>query len=119
MNKKEFEKLVKKAVSSLPQPIQKKIENVAIVIRNRSGAESQNNQRILGLYQGIPKTVWGRGLVSKLPDKITIFQEPIEEITHSKKEIKDVIKKTIWHEVAHHFGFSEARVRRWERKKRN
>ena len=119
MEKKEFERLVKEAVISLPKPIQEKIENVAIVVSDKSASNIKNNKRVIGLYQGIPKTVWGRGLLFRLPDKITIFQKTIEEIASSKEEIRGIIKRTIWHEVAHHFGFNEEEVQRWERKKRD
>lgn len=52
-----------------------------------------------------------------LPDKITIFQEPIEKLSHSEKEILDILKNTIFHEILHHFGFDEKRLRKLEKSK--
>ncbi len=122
MLKKDFEKLVKEAIILLPKHIRDKMDNLAIVIeKNPSGyqlekAETSPGGLLLGLYQGVPQTVWGRKLSTRLPDKITIFQDSIEYLTSSRKEIVDLVKKTVWHEIAHHFGFSEKRVRDLESK---
>ena len=85
MEKESFEKLVQKAVASLPQNIQKKMKNLAIVIEKRPQPEEMRNfnkgkNRLLGLYQGVPQTTWGKNFGQVLPDKITIFQEPIENL---------------------------------------
>jgi predicted Zn-dependent protease with MMP-like domain len=65
----------------------------------------------------VPKTVWGRESFSaRLPDKITIFQKPIEKLAGSEKEIKELVKIVVWHEIAHHFGFSEKQVKELEKK---
>ena len=121
MTYSEFEKLVKKAVYSLPKNIQEKMKNIAIVIEDESSGRSlkkgtriQNN--LLGLYQGIPKNVWGRGFGGNLPDKITIFKEPIEKLGRIPSNIRELVKIVVWHEVAHHFGFNEAQIRRLEQK---
>ena len=122
MLEKDFEKLVKKAVMALPKRIQEKMDNVAIVIENEF---SSNHLRkagmrfegtLLGLYQGTPKTTWGRGFGGNLPDKITIFKKPIEKIALTPKEITELVKITVWHEIAHHFGFDEKQVRKLEEK---
>lgn len=102
----EFEKLTKEALLEIPEHVRKKMDNVAIVIEKRPPYRS-----LLGLYQGIPKTAWGRAFGMRLPDKITIFQESLERMAHSKEELKEIVKDTVWHEVAHHFGFSEKKVR--------
>ena len=122
MSEQDFEKLVKKAVSSLPSHIRKEIDNLAIVVKKRpspyeleqAGVRIENF--LLGLYQGVPKTAWGRGFGMRLPDKITIFQKSIENFTHSPAEIRELVKIVVWHEIAHHFGFSESRVRKLEKK---
>ena len=111
MSKNDFEKLVKRALVSLPKHIRKEIDNLAIVIEKRPSQRS-----LLDLYQGVPKTSWGRGFGQILPDKITIFKEPIEKITSSPEEVAEVVKIVVWHEIAHHFGFSEKRVRELEAK---
>ena len=122
MLEKDFEKLVKKAIMDLPKHIREKMDNVAIVIENKPSpnylrkAGMKFGNTLLGLYQGIPKTTWGRGFTGDLPDKITIFSEPIEKIALTPKEITELVKITVWHEIAHHFGFGEKQVRKLEEK---
>jgi len=124
MLKKEFEKLVKKAMLSLPKHIRDKMENVAIVIKKRPSQYEVDKTRIkkksslLGLYQGVPKTTWGKHMRPRLPDKITIFQEPIENSTNSKEKIAEIVKNIVWHEIAHYFGFNEKEVRELEVKRK-
>ena len=120
MLEKDFEKLVKKAIMDLPKHIREKMDNVAIVIENKPFSNQKAGMKfgntLLGLYQGIPKTTWGRGFTGDLPDKITIFSEPIEKIALTPKEITELVKITVWHEIAHHFGFGEKQVRKLEEK---
>lgn len=127
MSENDFEKLVEVAVISLPRHIREEMDNVAIVVEERpslyelekSGTRIGNS--LLGLYQGVPKTAWGRGFGGNLPDKITIFQEPIESLASTPQEIAELIKIVVWHEIAHHFGFSEKKVRvleaKWRKRK--
>ena len=125
MLEKDFEKLVKKAIVRLPKHIQKKMDNVAIVIKKKPSQYELEKTGIkiggalLGLYQGVPKTAWGRGFGMILPDKITIFQDSIEQIASSQDEIKELVKIVVWHEIAHHFGFNESQIRKLEAKWRN
>lgn len=118
----EFEKLVRKAIVTLPANIQKEIDNLAIVIEKwpnpdnlkKGGVRLRGN--LLGLYQGVPKTTWGRGFGQRLPDKITIFQGPIIRLAKSPQDIEELVKIVVWHEIAHHFGLDEAKIRRLEAK---
>ena len=74
---------------------------------------------LLGLYEGIPKTKRGAGYFGVLPDKITIFQQPIEELAgHDEKKLKKLIYEVVWHEVGHHLGFDEKEIRALEAKKK-
>ena len=114
MEEIEFEKLVQEALLGIPERIRRRMDNVEIVIEKGSPRGS-----LLGLYQGVPKTAWGRGFGMRLPDKITIFQEPLERISRNPEELKEIVKNVVWHEVAHHFGFSEKGVRDLERKRKN
>ncbi len=111
MQRKKFEKLVREAIRDLPEKIRQKMDNVEIVVEKGSP-----NGPFLGLYQGVPKTTWGRGFGGNLPDKITIFQESIEKLSSKPEEIKELVKNTVWHEIAHHFGFDERGVRKLEPK---
>lgn len=110
--KEYFEKLVAEAIESLPGNIRKIMDNVEIVVEQGSPSGP-----FLGLYQGVPKTAWGRGFGMHLPDKITIFQAPIENFAKTPEAIKELIKNTVWHEIAHHFGFSEKGVKDLEKRR--
>ncbi len=122
MDSKGFEKLVRESVLELPEKIRKAMENVAIVIEERPANEQliktgiRYGNFLLGLYEGVPQTKWGKGFGGNLPDKITIFQESIEKFAKMPEEIKELVKNTVWHEIAHHFGFSEKGVRKLEPK---
>jgi hypothetical protein len=73
---------------------------------------------ILGLYEGVPQTK--RWYYSQaLPDKITIFKNSIERMACSEDEIKKIVKNTVWHEIAHHFGMDERKIREVENFRKN
>ena len=111
MTKADFEKLVAEALVNLPQEFKEKMENVEVVVEDWPTADIAKGRLLLGLYQGVPKTTWGRGLAATIPDKITIFQGPIEFIARGDEEsIKRLIIDTVQHEIAHHFGISDARL---------
>lgn len=125
MSREEFERLVAEAIMDLPVSIRKKMENVAVVVEDypnrvqlkRGGVLS--SRLLLGLYEGIPKTKRGPSYTMVLPDKITIFKDSIEAVAVSPQEIKELIKNTVWHEIAHHFGFDEEGVQKLARKRKN
>jgi predicted Zn-dependent protease with MMP-like domain len=113
METEEFEKLVAKAVDSLPQNIRRKMDNVEIVVEKGTPFG-----HYLGLYQGVPKTAWGRSFGMVLPDKITIFQAPLERIARSSDDLEGLIKNVVWHEIGHHFGYGEKEIRELEKKRK-
>jgi len=123
MTYEDFEKLVEQGIAEIPLHIQKKMENVDIVIEDWPNplqiqqAGLSKNSLLLGLYQGVPKTKRGGYYANVLPDKITLFQKAIENIARTPEEIKERVKRTIWHEIAHHFGFDEQAVRDLEKKR--
>lgn len=112
MQEADFEKLVAEAIESLPENIRKIMDNVEIVVEQGSPQGP-----FLGLYQGVPKTSWGRGFGMTLPDKITIFRAPIENSARTPKAIRELIKDTVWHEIAHHFGFDEKGIKELENRR--
>jgi len=129
MRREDFENLVDEAIFALPRNIKDKMDNVAVCVEENcsQGELKKRGTKIsgilLGLYQGYPKTVWARnGISGRLPDKITIFQKPIESIAKTKEAVKDLVKIVVWHEIAHHFGFNEEGVRglelKWRRKQK-
>ena len=119
MTIKEFEQLVSQAIKEIPDSFLKKLKNVEIVVEEEPSQKQvrelklKNNVLLFGLYQGVPQTErWGYGQV--LPDKITIFKKPIEKQAQSRQEVANLVKETVWHEIAHHFGLDEKRVRQVE-----
>lgn len=124
MNIERFEQLVDEGVKDIPQKFLDKLDNVGIVIEDNPTPEQvkkiklRKNYVLFGLYEGIPKTKrWGYG--QALPDKITIFKNQIEQVARSEEEIKRIVKETVWHEIAHHFGMDEEEVRAAESRRRN
>ena len=112
----EFEKIVGRALDSLPEKYTSKLDNVAIVIADeptpeqRTKLELRCNQTLFGLYEGIPKTQRGNNYSMVLPDKITIFKLPIARATDSEDGVYDQVRHTVWHEIAHHFGLKHDQI---------
>lgn len=119
-----FEQLVNEGIAAIPEPFRSKIENVAFIIEDRPSRRQRNEMHLdhghtlLGLYEGIPQTERGEQYFAVLPDKITIFKEPILALSEDHEEIKKIVAETVWHEVGHHFGLSEKEVRKRERERR-
>jgi predicted Zn-dependent protease with MMP-like domain len=107
----DFEKIVAEELDKLPKNIFEKMDNVAIVVE-----KGTPNGPLLGLYQGVPKNTWGRSSGIILPDKITIFQVPLERSVRNKEELRIAVRKVIIHEIAHHFGFDEKGARKMEKR---
>jgi predicted Zn-dependent protease with MMP-like domain len=118
-----FEEIVKEGIKAIPERFLEKLDNVDIVIEDEPTPyqlrklKARENSLIFGLYEGIPQTKRGN-YAQVLPDKITIFKKPIEKIARSEKDIQEIVKNTIWHEIAHHFGMDEKRVREAEVKRK-
>ncbi|MCR4330955.1 MAG: metallopeptidase family protein [Patescibacteria group bacterium] len=118
MKQKEFEKLVEKGITAIPEKFRRMMDNVIVVIADEPSEKTRQehglsaDETLLGLYEGIPRTERGveyGGLV--MPDTITIFQHPIEEKAESTDDIPEIVANTIWHEIAHYFGMNEDEVR--------
>lgn len=116
MDTETFTDMVNKAVEGLPAELAERLDNVAIVVEDmpsrtqlrRSQVEPGNT--LLGLYEGVPHTRRGNDYGLVLPDKITIFQKPIEASCKNEAELVALIRKVVLHEIAHHFGISDARL---------
>ncbi len=119
-----FEKLVDQGIKDIPKAFLDKLENVEIVIEEEPNQEQLRKLKmrkgtvLFGLYEGVPLTKrWSYGQV--LPDKITIFKKPMEQVSQGfESRIREMVKETVWHEIAHHFGMDEAMVRRAEKRRR-
>ncbi len=124
MTREEFEIIVQEGIRAIPQDFLKKLDNVGIVIEDEPTHAQLKKMKVhprwtlFGLYEGIPKTRRTTSYSGVLPDKITIFQKSIERNASSIDEIKEIVKNTVWHEIAHHFGMDETQVRNAEQKRR-
>ena len=123
MTGEKFEEIVKEGIEAIPKRFLEKLNNVDICIEEEPTSCQLKKLRtkkgflIFGLYEGIPQTK-RRHYAQVLPDKITIFKKPIERVAKLEKEIKEIVKNTVWHEIAHHFGMDEKRVQEAERKRK-
>ena len=108
LSSREFEILVDEAMDELPEELLNRIENLEITIVNRPerGAEKD----LLGLYEGIPLTARGSDYFGVMPDKITLFKENIEDEAESQDDVREVVRVTVLHEIAHHFGIDDDRL---------
>ena len=121
MEREQFEELVEMAVEGLPAIFRERLENIAVMVEDWPTPEQlakvgvRRRQTLLGLYEGIPLLNRGRGYNMVLPDKITIFQRPIEIYCRSEERIIQKVRETVHHEIAHYFGISDARLDEIER----
>jgi predicted Zn-dependent protease with MMP-like domain len=119
--RRRFERLVIRALTTLPESIRDMIDNVAIVVEDEPSPDHLvaggigSDDTLLGLYQGIPLTERTASYNMVLPDRISIFQRPIEEMCGSDQEIMYQVRRTVVHELAHHFGMEEWELRRLRR----
>ena len=124
LKRSRFKQIVKEGIAAIPEEFLKQLDNVAIVIEKRPTKAQTEKLHLrqglilFGLYEGIPRTRRGSGYSGVLPDKITIFQESIESVGRDEKDIKEIVKNTVWHEIAHHFGMDEREVRNAEARRR-
>lgn len=121
MNRPRFEQLVVEALAELPLEFQEKLDNIDVVIEDWPTPEEMAraglgpDQLLFGLYQGVPLTRRTQHYGMVLPDKITIYQRPIEIHCRTPQAIRRQIKRTVIHEIAHHFGLGEERLRELDR----
>jgi predicted Zn-dependent protease with MMP-like domain len=121
MDRERFAWLVARAVDDLPEEFLVRLQNIDVVVEDYPTSGQlrrvglRHGQTLLGLYEGVPQTRRGThyGLVP--PDKITIFQKPIEARRTCDAEITAEIQRVVKHEIAHHFGISDARLRQLQK----
>ena len=121
MDRESFERLVAKAVDGLPEEFLERLENIDVVVEDYPTPDQllklglEPGETLLGLYEGVPRTRRGGhyGLVP--PDKITIFQRSIEAKCRYGGNISAEVQRVVKHEIAHHFGISDARLHQLEK----
>jgi predicted Zn-dependent protease with MMP-like domain len=114
MTNEEFENLINEAVDRLPESIRAKLNNVEITMEE---GDSPNNS-LYGLYHGVSQLKRGGnyGIGMTIPDKITIYKGTIEKFAGGEQNIPRTVRRVVWHEIGHHFGFDEEGVRKLEEK---
>ncbi|ONH26100.1 metallopeptidase family protein [Pseudofrankia asymbiotica] len=99
-----FEELVVEALDSLPPELGRRMRNVAVLV------EDDSADGLLGLYEGVPLTERGDWYSAVLPDRITIYREPICAMCANEAEVVREVRVTVIHEIAHHFGIDDDRL---------
>ena len=110
-----FEELVDRALASIPMPFAAALREVAIVIADDPSAEQRRendlgpDDTLYGLYEGVPRTVWGSDDVA-IPDRITLFRLPLEADFADPTDLAEEVRITVLHELAHHLGIDDDRL---------
>lgn len=119
----EFEKMISEAMDELPQEYIKNLNNVAVTYadepteQQRIRMKLRPYQTLFGLYEGVPQTKRGAGYNLVLPDRITLFKNPMLHATNTPEQLRAQIKRTLWHEIAHHYGLDHDRIDELEGKR--
>lgn len=121
LSDKEFEAIVAKAIDAIPPLYQEHLKNVAFIIEEdptpnqRKKLRLFKNEVLFGLYEGVPLPQ-RQGATKLLPDKITIFKKPALAFAGSLEQLREHIRHTVWHEVAHYYGLDHKRIHELESK---
>ena len=122
MTREAFTKLVEEALTEIPRRFRAAMTNVAVIVEDEPPPDVLDEMEIgpddtlFGLYQGVPLTERGWGHGNALPDRISIYQFPIEDACEDDEEIRDCIAETVIHEFGHYFGMSEEEIEEIEEK---
>ena len=115
---REFEEMVREAVATLPDQFLRQMDNVDVLVSGWPTREQRRahdlgpGETLFGLYEGVPLT--HRDYYNMVPpDVIIIFQGPIQEACSTPEELVRQVQETVVHEVAHHFGISDAQLDEW------
>jgi predicted Zn-dependent protease with MMP-like domain len=117
----EFEKLLGEAIDAVPPPYSDRLQNIAFILEDDPTPEQRvklnlyPNETLFGLYEGVPLPQRG-GTLKILPDKITIFKNPLLAVSPDTTSLKRNIGHTVWHEVAHYFGLDHRRIHELDKK---
>ncbi len=121
MDEEHFRWLVAAAVEDMPEEFLDRLHNVDVVVEDRPTVAQLHRaglrwgRTLLGLYEGVPQTRRGRGYGLVLPDKISIFRQAIEAQCSSDDQIRQTVRRVVYHEIAHHFGIDDDRLNHLER----
>ena len=122
MTRQRFTQLVEEALREIPRRFRREMKNVAVIVEDEPSPaildemEIEPGDTLFGLYQGTPLPERGWSYGNTLPDRISIFQGPIEEACRDDEEIRDCVAETVIHEFGHYFGMSEEEIEEIEEK---
>ncbi len=122
MTREQFTQLVEEALQEIPPRFRAEMTNVAVVVEDEPPSHVLDEMEIgpddtlFGLYQGTPLPERGWSYGNALPDRISIYQFPIEDACEDEEEIRDCVAETVIHEFGHYFGMSEAEIEEIEEK---
>jgi predicted Zn-dependent protease with MMP-like domain len=114
----DFGRFVDAAIAAIPEPFASQLGSVAIVVEDEAGPDqlaSVGARGLFGLYQGVPRTRWGADGAA-VPSKITIFRGPLERAHRHPTQLAAAVEDVVRHEIAHHFGISDERLRELQRR---
>lgn len=117
MERERFEEIIRRTIDNLPAEFLEYLDNVDVLAEDYPTAAQlrkagvSSGSILLGLYEGIPRTRRSSAYGMVLPDKITIFQKPIERKCRNDDEVAAEIQRVVLHEIAHHFGIDDDRLR--------
>jgi predicted Zn-dependent protease with MMP-like domain len=111
MRRAQFERIVDEALEDLPQWVVDAVENLHVVVEDWPTAEQDpSGEGILGIYEGVSLLDRGVDYAGYLPDRIVVFMGPHLELGLSRRELRNEIRATVLHEVAHHLGIDDERL---------
>jgi predicted Zn-dependent protease with MMP-like domain len=121
---KQFDEIVSLAIDAIPPLYQKHLDNVAFIVEDEPSPQQMQQLKLFrgellfGLYEGVPLPQ-RQGTTKLLPDKITIFKNPALMVSRNLEELREHIRHTVWHEVAHYYGLDHKRIHELENNQRN
>lgn len=119
---KEFDDIISSVMDELPQEYITGMKNVSVVIADdpdehqRHKLKLRCHETLFGIYEGIPLTKRGNNYSLVLPDKITLFKNPLLGASQDLVQFRENTKRTLWHEIAHHYGLNHERIHQLENK---
>lgn len=118
---KQFDKIVSDSIDAIPLKYYKHLGNVAFIIEDEPSSQQRRSlklhprESLFGLYEGVPLPARG-GSTGLLPDKITVFRTPLKSHSRDFTHLQELVRNTVWHEVAHFFGLDHLMIDKLERK---
>ncbi|HXY18059.1 MAG TPA: metallopeptidase family protein [Candidatus Nitrosopolaris sp.] len=111
----QFEEFIQEGIAAIPPLYRQRLQNVAFLLEDEPTPEQRTklnlypHETLFGLYEGVPLPQRG-GTTKILPDKITLFKKPLQNASRDLNDLKEAIRHTVWHEVAHYYGLDHKRI---------